>query len=246
MTVQALQSDQPPSTATPPEHEREDWPLHAWPPQAGAGLVQVRVWVPVVPQPEAEQLLQFDQPPLTGELPVQARLSLAPRVPSSFWHCWPPLSGDGLLQVRVCVPPAPQDVAEQALQSDQPPSTAIDLLQLWEFAPPCRPSQRHRYALEVSAIASSLAVPAEQALRTLSSQTPSTGMYLKHFSEFVPPCAPSQRQRWAFALSGTASALAVPDEQPLRTLSSHTPFTGMNMWHLSEFVPPCWPSQRQR
>ena len=208
--------------------------------------MQVRVWVPVAPQPVAEQLPQLDQLPSTGALPVQARVSLAPRVPSSFEHCRPPPSGDGLLQVRVCVPPAPHEVAEQALQSDQPPSTAIVLLQLSEFAPPCSPSQRQRYALEVSAIASSLAVPAEQPLRTLSSHTPSTALYVKHFSEFLPPCRPSQRQRWAFTLSGTASALAVPVKQPLRTLSSHTPFTGMNMWHLSEFVPPCRPSQRQR
>ena len=126
---------------------------------------------------------------------MQARVSLVPRVPPSFRHSWPPCSGDGLSQLRVCVPLPPQAVAEQALQSDQPPSTAMNLRHLSEFAPPCRPSQRHRYALEVSAIASSLAVPAEQPLRTLSSHAPFTGMNLRHFSEFSPPCRPSQRQR---------------------------------------------------
>ena len=122
----------------------------------------------------------------------------------------------------------------------------MDLRHLSEFAPPCRPSQRHRYALEVSAIASSLAVPAEQPLRTLSSHAPSTGMNLRHFSEFSPPCRPSQRQRYAFELSGIAASLAVPAAQPLRTLSSHAPSTGMNLRHFSESAPPCRPSQRHR
>ena len=40
----------------------------------------------------------------------------------------------------------------------------------------------------------SLARPAEQPLRVLSSQTPSTGTNFKHFSELRPPCSPSQRQ----------------------------------------------------
>ena len=177
---------------------------------------------------------------------MQARVSLVPRVPSNFRHSWPPCSGDGLSQLRVCVPLPPQAVAEQALQSDQPPSTAMNLRHLSEFAPPCRPSQRHRYALEVSAIASSLAVPAEQPLRTLSSHAPFTGMNLRHLSEFAPPCRPSHRHRYALEVSAIASSLAVPAEQPLRTLSSHAPSTAMDLRHFSEFAPPCRPSQRQR
>ena len=100
----------------------------------------------------------------------------------------------------------------------------------------------------MSSIAASLAVPAEQPLRTLSLQTPSTGMNLWHLSEFVPPPEPSQRHRYALEVSAKAASLAVPAEQPLRTLSSHTPFTtsSTRMWHLSEFRPPCSPSQRQR
>ena len=140
----ALHADQPPFTGAFAVQERDDAPLQAAPPQAGAGLVQVRVWVPVVPQAVAEQLFHADQPPATGELPVQARVSLLPRLPSSFRHCWPPRSGAGSLQVRVCVPPAPQEVVEQALQSDQPPSTAASLLHCAEFVPPYKPSQRHR------------------------------------------------------------------------------------------------------
>ena len=98
-------------------------------------------------------------------------------------------------------------------------------------------------------MAASLAVPAEQPLRTLLSHAPFTPMNLWHFSEFAPPCKPSQRQTYAFAVSGNARSLAVPAEQPLRTLSSHTPSTGTSstrMKHLSEFRPPCRPSQRQR
>ena len=240
----ALHADQPPSTRAFAVHERNDGPEQALPPQPGAGLVQVRVCLPV-PQ-LAEQLLHADQPPSRAEAPVQARVSLVPRVPSSFGHSWPPCSGDGLSQLRVCVPLPPQAVAEQALQSDQPPSTAMNLRHLSEFVPPCRPSQRHRYALEVSAIASSLAVPAEQPLRTLSSHAPFTGMNLRHLSEFAPPCRPSQRHRYALEVSAIAASLAVPAEQPLRTLSSHAPSTGMDLRHLSEFAPPCRPSQRHR
>ena len=140
--------------------------------------------------------------------------------------------------------------AEQPLRtlSSQAPSTTSST-RMWhfsEFRPPCSPSQRHRYTVALSAIAASLAVPAVQPLRTLSSHTPSTGMNLWHLSEFEPPCRPSQRQRYAFEVSAIASSLAVPVVQPLRTLSSHAPSTGMNLWHLSEFEPPCRPSQRQR
>ena len=130
--------------------------------------------------------------------------------------------------------------------SSHAPSTGMNLWHLFEFSPPCRPSQRQRYAFEVSAIAASLGVPAVQPLRTLSSHAPSTGTNLWHLSEFSPPCRPSQRQRYAFEVSAIASSLAVPAEQPLRTLSSHAPSTGTNLWHLSEFSPPRRPSQRQR
>ena len=246
LAEQALHADQPPSTGSFAVQERDDGPLQALPPQPGDGLSQVRVWVPVAPQLAAEQLPHADQPPSTGALPVQARVSLVPRVASSFRHSWPPW-GDGLSQWRVCVPPLPQAVAEQALQSDQPPSTAMNLRHFSEFSPPCRPSQRHRYAFELSGIAPSLAVPAAQPLRTLSSHTPSTGTSstrMKHLLEFRPPCSPSQRQRYPVALSANAASLGVPAEQPLRTLSLHAPSTGTNLLHLPEFPPPCAPSQR--
>ena len=130
--------------------------------------------------------------------------------------------------------------------SSHAPSTGMNLWHLSEFSPPCRPSQRQRYAFDVSAIASSLGVPAEQPLRTLSSHTPSTER-MKHLLEFRPPCSPSQRQTYPpEPASGNASSLGTPAEQPLRTLSLQTPSTGLNMWHLSEFEPPYRPSQRQR
>ena len=119
--------------------------------------------------------------------------------------------------------------AEQPLWtlSSHAPSTTSDT-GMWhfsEFRPPCSPSQRHKYTVALSAIASSLGVPAVQPLRTLSSHTPSTGTNLWHLSEFSPPRRPSQRQRYAFEVSAIASSLAVPAEQPLRTLSSHAPST---------------------
>ena len=130
--------------------------------------------------------------------------------------------------------------------SSHTPSTGMNLWHLSEFEPPCRPSQRQRYAFEVSAIASSLAVPVVQPLRTLSSHAPSTTSSTRmwHLLEFRPPCRPSQRHRYAVALSGIASSLAVPAEQPLRKPSSHTPSTGRNLTHLPEFAPAFKPSQR--
>ena len=205
--------------------------------------LQVLVWVKDWPEQTVEVAGDHEAvPQLTGVTGFSAEHTPEfdpPSLPSQRHLLWLAVSATA---PSLAVP------AEQPLRtlSSHLPSTAIALLQLSEFAPPCRPSQRQRYALEVSAIASSLAVPAEQPLRTLSSHAPSTAMYLRHFSEFLPPCRPSQRQRWAFTLSGIASSLAVPVEQPLRTLSSQTPFTGMNMWQFSEFAPPCWPSQRQR
>ena len=86
LAEQALHADQPPSTGSFAVQERDDGPLQALPPQPGDGLSQVRVWVPVAPQPAAEQLPHADQPPSTGALPVQARVSLVPRAPSSFRH----------------------------------------------------------------------------------------------------------------------------------------------------------------
>ena len=100
-----------------PELSVQDWleePLQAAPPQAGVGLVQVRVWVPV-PQ-VVLQAPQADQPPLTGVLPVQAWLE-------EPLQAAPPQAGVGLVQVLVWVPGTPQALAEQELQGDQSPLT---------------------------------------------------------------------------------------------------------------------------
>ena len=113
-----------------------------------------------------------------------------------------------------------------------------------EFAPPCWPSQRQRYPVEMSAKAASLALPAEQPFLTLSSHTPSTGMNLMHLREFAPAFRPSQRHAYMLGSSGNAASLGLPEAQPLRRLSSHTPGTDTNLTHLSEFVPPLEPSQR--
>ena len=140
--------------------------------------------------------------------------------------------------------------AEQALRalSSQTPFTGTCLLHLAEFAPAFQPSQRHAYSVEVSGKASSLAVPAEQPLRTLSSHTPSTENHRAHLREFCPPPCPSQRHWYATRWSGYAAGLGVPAEQPLRTLSSQTPSTtsSMRTKQMREFCPPCRPSQRHR
>ena len=137
LAEQALHADQPPSTGLFPVQVREDGPEQLLPPHPGVGLVQVLVCVPLAPQALAEQALQPVQPPFTAAAPAQDRVSLVPRVPSSFRHSWPACAGAGLSQVRVCVPAAPQADAEQALQSDQPPSTAVYLTHFSEFEPPC-------------------------------------------------------------------------------------------------------------
>ena len=103
---------------------------HCWPPQAGVGSLQLRVSVPLAPQAVAEQLPQSDQPPLTGVLPVQARVSRMPKVPSSNRHCRPPQVGGGTVHVRICVPLAPQAVAEQLPHMDQPPGVGVTLGQV--------------------------------------------------------------------------------------------------------------------
>ena len=106
------------------------------------------------------------------------------------------------LQVLVWVKDWPEHTVE-GLGDQEPPqetwaTAGFAREQVPEFEPPLLPLQRHRYWLVVSAIAASLAVPAAQPLRTLSSHAPSTGtssMRMKHLSEFRPPCWPSQRQR---------------------------------------------------
>ena len=113
-----------------------------------------------------------------------------------------------------------------------------------EFRPPCSPSQRQRYAVALSGIAASLGVPAEQPLRKPSSQTPSTGRNLTHRPEFWPAFKPSQRHAYSVGVSGNAASLGRPAAQPLRTLSSQTPFVENHSSHIPEFVPPCKPSQR--
>ena len=148
LAEQALQPVQPPSTGLFPVQARDDEPEQLLPPHAGAGLSQVRVCVPPTPQAFAEQALQFDHWPSTAAAPAQDRVSLVPRVPSSFRHSWPACAGAGLSQVRVCVPASPQADAEQTLQSDQPPSTAVYLTHFSEFAPPCWPSHRHTWMVE--------------------------------------------------------------------------------------------------
>ena len=135
-------ADQPPSTGVFPVQVRDEGPEQLLPPHPGSGLSQFRVCVPLAPQAVAEQLDQADQPPSTGELPAQPRTSLVPLLPSSFRHSWPPCAGAGLLQVRVRVPLVAQAVVEQALQSDQPPSTAVYFTHFSESAPPYWPSQR--------------------------------------------------------------------------------------------------------
>ena len=148
LAEQALQPVQPPSTGLLPVQARDDEPEQLLPPHAGAGLSQVRVCVPPTPQAFAEQALQFDHWPSTAAAPAQGRVSVVPLVPSSFRHSWPACAGAGLSQVRVCVPASPQADAEQALQSDQPPSTAVYLTHFSEFEPPCWPSHRHTWMVE--------------------------------------------------------------------------------------------------
>ena len=76
-----------------------------------------------------------------------------------------------------------------------PHSVGIALEHVPEFAPPLRPSQRHRYSLAVSATAPSFAVPAAQPFLAPLSHAPFTGLAMEHVPEFRPPLRPSQRHR---------------------------------------------------
>lgn len=92
---------QPPFTAGHAAvlHACELSPEQSLPPFAGAGAVQVRVWVP--PPHCVLQSPQLDHPPLTGveQLAVLHGCWAAPL------HVAPPLAGVGFVQVRVWVPP---------------------------------------------------------------------------------------------------------------------------------------------
>ena len=63
------------------EHDWDEGPEQGFPPLAGAGTVQVRVWVPVVPQ-SAEQLLHALHPPSIGVTTHVLPFQLLP--PSQF------------------------------------------------------------------------------------------------------------------------------------------------------------------
>ena len=119
---------QTPSLGSLPVQPRDGRPEQLLPPQPGDGKLHVRVCVPLSPQARAEQLLQADQPPFLGLLPVQA-CEDAPE------QLLPPQLGDGKLHVRVRVPLAPQAVAEQLLQADQPPFLGLLPVQDCEAAP---------------------------------------------------------------------------------------------------------------
>lgn len=102
-------------------------PEHAAPPLAGAGAVQVRVWIP--PPHATEHAPQPLQPPLTtAAQAVVLQVCVRTAGPEQVV---PPPEGGGLVQLRelVCVPP-PQltEHALQALQPVQPPFTAIMVL----------------------------------------------------------------------------------------------------------------------
>jgi hypothetical protein len=56
-------------------HACEDAPTHDAPPFAGVGVEQVRVSVP--PPHVAEQVLQADQPPLTGSTAARAAMKVS-------------------------------------------------------------------------------------------------------------------------------------------------------------------------
>lgn len=79
---------QTPSLGSLPVQPRDGRPEQLLPPQPGDGKLHVRVCVPLAPQAAAEQLLQADQPPLIGSLPVQERED-APT------QALPPQAGDG-------------------------------------------------------------------------------------------------------------------------------------------------------
>lgn len=232
-----------PLLAPPPVQGCDESPVQSWPPHAGAGLVQERVRVPPVLQSLAEHWLQADQPPSTGVAPVQARVD-------GPVHSLPPHPGTGLLQVRVCVPAAPQDVAEQAPQSDQPPFSGVAPVQGRTSSLPLVPSSLRQLRCPAGgSVQVRVCLPLmPQALdeQALQADQPSPGSSGRrtHFSEFWPPCRPSQRHTWMVGWSGNASSFGRPAAQPLRTLSSHTPSTATNLMHFWEFCPPWRPSQR--
>jgi hypothetical protein len=154
------------------------------PPFAGAGLLHVRVCVPPLPSAVQATLhaVQSLRPPSTGHrTPVLQVCIIAPL------HAAPPFAGDGLVQVRVCVPPVPSAVqlTLHAVQSLQPPSTGLGVC-------------AQTFGLAVSQLK-----PASSAQARLH---PSPLRVLPSSHASVPPRVPSPQ---AFATSMPASAAGV-------------------------------------
>ena len=138
--------------------------------------------------------------------------------------------------------------AEQALRVEllHTPFTGLGGFaseQIPESLPPFCPSQRHLYSVDVSAIAPSFGLPAEQALRVELLHTPFTGvggLANEQVPEFAPPFSPSQRHLYSEDVSAIAPSFGLPAEQALRAELSHTPATdggGLATEQMPELLP---------
>lgn len=72
------------------------------------------------------------------------------------------------------------------------------------------------------------------------------GIAVEQVPEFPPPPLPSQRQRYSLVVSAIAGSLGEPAEQAFLALLSQTPFTGIALEQMGEFLPLWIPSQRHR
>lgn len=144
----------------------------AVPPQAPG--VQVTERLLLLLQVEPVQPLHVPHAPVTQAPslalpPVQER-DVAPA------HALPPHAGVGLLQARVCVPLAPQSLAEQELHADQPPSTGLFPVQARDDEPEqlLPPHAGVGFAQDLVCVPLVPQALAEQALQPV--QPPSTGL----------------------------------------------------------------------
>ena len=106
-------------------------PAQAFPPFAGAGLVQERVPVRVPPLPQVTEQLEKDQAlhtPSTAQAVLVPQVSVLKSEPA---QAFPPFEGAGLVQVRVLVrvPPLPQETEQlETVQALHTPLTGQAVL----------------------------------------------------------------------------------------------------------------------
>ena len=152
-------------------------PEQVAPPFAGAGLVQVRVWVP--PPQFAEHVVQSLQPPSTGPAHAAFAREQVPELlpPSVLAHTHVRVVSQAVAPLSLVAVPTEQPSAMLLLHTPLVPAhAAFAREQVPELLPPLTPAQTHvRVVPHVVALLSLEALPMLQPNAVLLSHTPFWG-----------------------------------------------------------------------